>query len=124
MKLMVGLFVVLSGCATAPVAAVQEDSVRQRLSALPACQPGAEVGLLRVRPTVCTKKACDTACCNQCSWAATLETKSGQPAPVEPGRVQALLGVGESGLDCEIAAWAEALKGLSVAFDPSGCVVR
>lgn len=124
MRLRVFLLMVLSGCATAPVAPAQEDPVRQRLAALPACQAGAEVGVLRVRPTLCTKKACEAACCNQCSWVATLETKSGQSAPVEPARVQALLGVGESGLDCEIAAWAEALKGLSVALDPSGCVVR
>lgn len=124
MRLRVGLLMVLSGCATAPVAPAQEDPVRQRLAALPACQPGAEVGVLRVRPTLCTKKACEAACCNQCSWAATLETKSGQPEPVEPARVQGLLGVGESGLDCEIAAWAGALQGLSIALDPPGCVVR
>lgn len=124
MRLRVGLFFVLSGCATSPPAPARADPVRQRLSALPACQPGAEVGFLRVRPTVCTKKACEAACCNQCSWAATLETKSGQPVPVEAARVQTLLGVGESGLDCEIAAWAEALEGLSVALDPGECVVR
>lgn len=117
-----GLVLLLAGCATTPVTP-KGTTVRERLEALPRCEAGAEVGALGVRASLCTKKHCQEACCNQCSWAATFVTKNGQPVPADAARVQALLGVTESALDCEIVAWGEALAGQSLAIEP-GCVVR
>lgn len=125
--------VLLAGCATTSTsgggAVASKDQaalakVREALAALPRCEPGANVGALALRPTICTKMFCDEACCNQCSWAATFTGKSGQPQPVEPARVQELLHVTEGALDCEIAAWATALQGQSISLDAPGCVVR
>ena len=125
----------LAGCASTtasskdPVAAAPSKDkaalaqVRAALAALPRCEPGANVGALPVRATICTKMFCDEACCNQCSWAATFESKSGA-VPADPARVQQLLHVGEGAMDCEIAAWAEALKGQSLSLDAPACVVR
>lgn len=115
----------LAGCATsAPLSNGPVNPVRARLASLAACAPGAEVGALVVKAAICTKKHCEAACCNQCGWTATFETLNGQPVPVEPARVQALLGVNESALDCEIVAWGEALAGHSVSLDAPQCVVR
>lgn len=115
--------VLLTGCVTsAPLTKGPVNPTRARLEALPTCAPGAEVGVLTVRPTICTKMHCQEACCNQCSWEASFE-KNGQPSPVEAARVEALLGVTASALDCEIAAWGEALSGLSVSVEPP-CVAR
>jgi len=98
--------------------------VKSALAALPACTEGAQAGVLTVAPTTCTKKYCGTACCNQCSWAATFEGKNGQKTPADAAKVQAALTVGEGGLDCEVAAWGEALSGTSLALEPAACVVR
>ena len=132
-------WMLLAGCATSPGTlkgaasgpgpldareTAAASRVRAALEALPRCEAGAPVGVLTLRPTVCTKMFCEEACCNQCGWAATFEGKDGQPVPVEPARVQALLGVPESALECEIAAWAGALAGQSVSVDPPACVVR
>ncbi len=123
----------LTGCVTTPAtgtgSAPAADSspgaaVRERLKSLARCEAGADVGLLTPKATMCTKKHCQERCCNQCSWAATFQTKNGEEVPAEPARVQALLGVPESALDCEIAAWGEALAGQSVSLDAPGCVVR
>lgn len=117
---------VLAGCVTGaprgepPRGAI--DPTRARLEALPRCAAGADVGVLTVRAAMCTKMSCPEACCNRCSWAATLE-KQGQREPADPARVAALLGVTESALDCEVAAWNEALAGLVLSLDPA-CVVR
>lgn len=125
-----GLIFLLAGCATsagapksAPVSA-PKSGLQAALERLPACQAGADVGRLTVKATVCTKMFCDEACCNQCSWAATFENKSAQPVPVPLGRVQELLGVPESALDCEIVSWNQTLAGQSVSLDGAGCVVR
>lgn len=140
----VGLF--LSACATThaavplapeakaeaapmPLAAAGEPDVaaqahvRRALEALPRCQAGADVGHLVVRATVCTKMFCDSACCNRCGWAATYESMSGA-VEADRARVQTLLGLPESALDCEIAAWGRALAGQSLALDAPSCVVR
>ena len=115
------LFVVLlAGCVTTPKPAEKTS----RLGVLPKCEAGADVGLLTVKATLCTKKHCQTACCNQCSWSATFENMSAQRVPAEQARVQKLLGVAESALDCEIAAWAAELSGQSVSLEGTGCVVR
>ena len=115
----------LAGCATnATLSNGPVNPVRARLASLPACAPGAEVGVLVVKAAICTKKHCEAACCNQCGWTATFETRNGQPVPVEPARVQALLGVAQSALDCEIAGWAEALAGQSLSLEAPECVVR
>lgn len=113
----------LAGCVTsAPLMKGPVNPTRDRLDALPRCAAGAAVGVLTVRATTCTKMHCQEACCNHCSWEASFE-KNGQPAAVEAARVEALLGVTASALDCEIAAWGEALAGLSVSVDPA-CVAR
>lgn len=119
--------VFLAGCVTTPPAPPADSApgaaLRERLRSLSRCDAGAEVGVLEVRATICTKKHCQERCCNQCSWAATFQTMSGT-LPVDTARVQAVLGVPESALDCEIAAWREALAGQSVSLDPPGCAVR
>jgi hypothetical protein len=118
----------LVGCVTTPAAPPADSApgaaVREKLASLPRCAAGVEVGLLTPRATICTKKHCQERCCNQCSWAATFTTTGGEPLPVDVARVQALLGVPESAMDCEIAAWADALAGQSVSLDPPGCAVR
>lgn len=118
---LVGLLV---GCVTTPAPSWPSGSPLQaRLDALPRCQPGAEVGLLEVRATLCTRKHCQEACCNQCSWAATFQAMSGS-RPADQAQVQELLGLPESALDCEIAAWATALASQSISLDQPRCVVR
>jgi hypothetical protein len=97
--------------------------VRERLKTLAACEAGAKAGVLSVRATVCTKKHCQERCCNACSWAATFQPSGGEAVPAEPARVQALLGVPESALDCEVAAWGEALASQPVSLDPP-CALR
>lgn len=114
------LVVLLAGCVTTPPLVVKAS----RLESLPNCEAGADVGLLTVKANRCTLKHCQTACCNQCSWAATFEDKSGQPVPADQARVQKLLGVAQSALDCEIAAWAAELASQSVSLEGTGCVVR
>jgi hypothetical protein len=127
---LISSMLVLAGCVSTPTPAepappaAARSAQQQRLDSLPGCKPGAEVGLLTLSRAICTKMHCEQACCNQCTWAATLETKSGQPVPVEAARVQELLGLGESALDCEILAWAEALRTQSVSVEAPGCVVR
>lgn len=122
----VALLFLLAGCATSGGAPKEAPvrGVKAALQKLPACQAGADVGLLQVKPTLCTKMFCEAACCNQCSWAATFENKSGQPVPVPPARVQEWLGVPQSALDCEVAQWNEALTGQSVSLEGAGCLVR
>lgn len=126
-----GWVLLLAGCATSAgdpkTAAPTSETPRgpaAALAKLPPCQAGAEVGRLAVRAAMCTKKFCQEACCNQCSWAATFEDKSGQPVPAPQERVQALLGLPQSALDCEIADWNQALSGQSVSLEGPGCVVR
>lgn len=115
----------LAGCATlSPGSKGPVNPVGARLASLPACAPGTEVGALLVKAGICTKKHCEGVCCNQCGWTATFESRNGQPVPVEGARAQALLGVTDSALDCEIAAWAEALAGQSVSIAAPECVVR
>ncbi len=123
-RLSVGV-VLLAGCVTTPVSPrpVDQVSLQSRLDALPRCEAGADVGLISVKANMCTKKHCQTACCNQCSWSATFENKSAQPVPVDQARLQKLLGVTESALDCEIAAWSAELARQSVSLDGAGCVV-
>ena len=123
-----GLVVLLAGCATPSPPVSKSTPAPGGLSAalekLPTCAAGADVGVLKVRATLCTKKFCDEACCNQCNWAATFENKSGQPVPVAPERLQELLGLPAGALDCEIAAWGQTLSSQSVSVDGAGCVVR
>jgi hypothetical protein len=121
------VLLLLAGCATTPSGGPGADSkptIQTTLDALPRCSSGADVGLLIPKATMCTRKHCQEKCCNKCSWAATFETKNGQPVLADPAKVQALLGVPDSALDCEIAAWAEILASQSVALEPPGCVVR
>lgn len=130
--------VMLAGCATSSTTTkeavsgggevpAQEEAARARvraaLAALPRCAPGAPVGALTVRATVCTKMFCDQACCNQCGWAASFDTLSGA-LPADPARVRELLHLPESALECEIAAWSEALRGQSISLEAPACVVR
>lgn len=120
------LLMLLSGCVTDTAASASQpkkSALQEKLDALPRCEAGADVGVLTPRATICTKKHCQDACCNQCSWSATLETKNGQPTPVEQAKVQALLGLPAGALDCEIAAWAQTLASRSLSLE-AGCVVR
>ena len=117
---LVGLLV---GCVTTAPVRPSRSPLQARLDALPRCQPGAEVGLLTLRASLCTKKHCQEACCNQCSWAATFEAMSG-PQTADQSQVQALLGLPDSALDCEIVAWAAALADQSISLEQPGCVVR
>lgn len=121
-----GLIFLLAGCATSAGApkSAPLSGLAAALEKLPPCQAGADVGRLTVKATICTKKFCDEACCNQCGWEATFENKSGQPVPAPPARVQELLGVPESALDCEIVSWNQTLAAQSVSLDGAGCVVR
>jgi hypothetical protein len=100
------------------------SQVRSALEALPRCEAGAGAGLLTVKATTCTKMYCGKACCNQCSWEATLELKNGQKRPVEAARVKAALKVSDGALECEVAAWGEVLVKESLAFDATTCIVR
>lgn len=120
------LILLLSGCATTAHGPqpVEKVSLQSRIDALPKCADGADVGLITVKASLCTKKHCEAACCNQCSWVATFENKSAQPVPVDQARVQDLLGLAASALDCEIAAWTRELESQSVSLEGSGCVVR
>lgn len=124
-----GLIFLLAGCATTTTSAgapksAPKSGIAAALEKLAACQAGADVGRLTVKATICTKKFCDEPCCNQCSWAATFENKSAQPQPAPLERVQALLGLPESAMDCEIAQWNQTLAAQSVSLDGAGCVVR
>lgn len=138
-----GLLVLLlvAGCVTAKPSVATEPSVapertatagpqdaagaqvKSALERLPRCAPGAEAGALSLQPAACTKKFCHAACCNQCTWSATFDGMSGA-RPADKARVQAALGISESALDCEIAAWSQALAGQSVALEPAPCQVR
>lgn len=103
---------------------VATERVKAALAKLPTCQPGADVGRLMVRSTMCTRKFCQTACCNQCGWGASFEGMNGQPHPVELARVREVLDLGEGALDCEVKAWAVSLDGVSLQLDAPACVVR
>jgi hypothetical protein len=111
-----------TAAAASPVAAAQAR-VTEALARLPSCRPGADVGHLVVRPTVCTKMFCAAECCNRCGWEATYETMAGS-LPAERARVQAVLGLPDGALECEVAAWGRALSGQSIALDAPSCVVR
>ena len=129
----------LAGCATAEQKTSTTDAQRAvelpeteaagtlkaRLAAMPACQARAEVGVLELRPTICTRRACKTACCNACGWKATLQTKNGVSVPVDEAKVRTALKLKEgSAMECEVDAWTHALAGVTVGVDGEGCVVR
>jgi hypothetical protein len=135
-KLLMLCLVWAAGCATTSATSKEVVSgggspeqaaaakVHAALDAMPRCEAGANVGALVITATTCTKRFCNTACCNHCTWAASFEGKNGQPTPVEGARVVELLHVTDSSQDCEIAAWAGALQGTSLSVDAPGCVVR
>ena len=125
------VFLVLaSSCATVPAPQPEHGSkpvtpdvvARAKLEAvlarLPACGAGIETAVLVLSPTVCTERACASACCNACGWSA-----SAGGARVDERQVRALLELAEGGMDCEIAMWSEVLskRPLSVG---GGCVAR
>lgn len=132
--------VLLAACATtkdaknetadaAPAPELRETEaagkLKARLASMPACAAGVDVGVLELRPTICTKRFCKARCCNACGWKATLQTMSGVSMPVDEARVRAALQLGEgSAYECEIAAWTQALAGASVGLDGEACVVR
>lgn len=133
--MMLTVVVVLAGCTAAkkntetvkkaePVEIEARKTLQGALDVLPACAPGADPGVLEVRPTVCTRRACQTACCNSCGWKATLQTKTGQTVPAEKERVQQALQIPDGAMECEIDAWTKLLANTSVALEPQGCMVR
>lgn len=112
------------GCLLLSACVTSSPTVRaSKLDALPRCEAGANAGALTVKASICTKKHCEQACCNQCSWTASFEGKNGQPVTPDVAQVQALLGLSESALDCELAEWSTALTGQSVSLEPA-CLVR
>ena len=115
----------LLGCLLLSACVTGSPTVRpSKLETILKCEAGANVGALTVKANICTKKHCEQACCNQCSWTATFEGKNGQPVPADAAQVHALLGLPESALDCELAEWATALRGQAVSLDSPACVVR
>jgi hypothetical protein len=100
------------------------NQMRATLESLPRCAAGTSVGVMTVKPTVCTKMACQSACCNTCGWEATLELKNGETVSVPAARFREVLRVSESGLDCEVAAWAKVLVQSPMALDGTACVAR
>lgn len=125
----------LAGCATSGGAETKGDAadgragaaeaqLRSTLEALPKCEAGVEAGKLVIEATTCTKMFCGKDCCNQCSWSATLETKTGNKMPLDAAKVRSALKVGDSALECEVAAWGKALSASTVAVDGNACVVR
>lgn len=136
---MLGLLVVVSGCATTATEAKVEKAtdavalerdaqaaatLKATLAAMPRCEPGAEVGRVSVRATMCTRMACRQACCNGCGWAVRFEAKNGEAREVAAARAQELLKLTDGALDCEIAAWEQVLATESIGVDGAGCVVR
>jgi hypothetical protein len=104
--------------------ATATSELRAVLDALPKCEAGAEAGRVHVAATTCTKLYCGKACCNTCSWAATFEGKNGTPVPLDVETARALLKLKDGALDCEVAAWAQVLDGVSMAVEGTACVVR
>lgn len=103
------LFVLLlSGCGPASAFESGAQSVQlasaadlqHTLETLPTCGPDAQPVQLRAVKYICTKRHCDTACCNMCSW--KLATGPG-PGGTLVGA--AFLQLPGDAKDCEIEAW-------------------
>jgi hypothetical protein len=123
------LLVLVSACATAGLAegdgsvSRARDDIERGLAALPSCFAGVEAGRLIIAPTTCTERLCKASrCCNACEWSAQLQTNT-ISREVDPARVRQLLELGDSSMDCEIAAWTKALARARVSLTPA-CVVR
>ena len=100
-------------------------AVKSALDALPACSDASQGKPLSIALTMCTKKFCNTPCCNACGWAATQPGADGAPTPVDGERLKAVLKLSEgSVLDCEISAWNEAVAGHAVSLGEPACVAR
>ena len=100
-------------------------AVKSALDALPKCADANAAKPLTIAATMCTKKFCNTPCCNACGWAATQPGADGNPAPVDLARLKSLLNLrDENTLDCEISAWNEAVTGQSVSLGDPACVAR
>ncbi len=131
------LMVVLFACACSSAQKVEDEpaqslskpeaaraAVKSALDALPKCADASVAKPLTIAATMCTKKFCNTPCCNACGWAATQPGADGQPAQVDGARVTSLLKLGGHSLDCEISAWNEAVAGQSVSLGEPACVAR
>lgn len=100
-------------------------AVKSALDALPACGAASQARPVSITLTMCTKKFCNTPCCNTCGWAATQPGADGAPTPVDAERLKTLLKLGEgSALDCEVSAWNEAIAGQAVSLGDPACVAR
>lgn len=101
------------GAAAADAAALARRDAAAAVSRLQSCRelpkPSLTVGALRLAAKFCTEKKCSTACCNRCSWTATLAAPGGDRS-LEPTAVSRLLGGPPADpLECELAAWSDAL---------------
>lgn len=100
-------------------------AVKSALDALPACSDASQGKPLAIAATMCTRKFCNTPCCNACGWAATQPGADGAPAAVDSERLKAVLKLTESNvLDCEISAWNDAVTSQAVSLGEPACVVR
>lgn len=100
-------------------------AVKAALNALPACGDASRGKPLTIAATMCTRKFCNTPCCNACGWAATQPGADGAPATVDTERVKAVLKLSnESALDCEVSAWNKAVAGQAVSLGEPACVAR
>lgn len=100
-------------------------AVKAALDALPTCADASAAKPLTIAPTVCTRKFCDTPCCNACGWAATQPGADGAPVRLDNAQVKAALKLSdEKTLDCEVMAWGEAVAGQSVSLGDQSCVAR
>jgi hypothetical protein len=132
------LMVVLFACACSSAQKVEDapaqnlskadaarTAVKNALAALPACTDASAAKPLTIATTMCTRKFCNTPCCNACGWAATQPGADGNPAPIDNARVTSVLKLAnEHTMDCEIAAWGEAVAGQSVSLGEPACVAR
>mgnify|MGYP007112208191 CR=1 FL=1 len=131
------LGVLSAGCAApqpkedAPVSVVAAsrdalagDGVKAALAALPVCEAGVRTAPLTIETTFCTRKYCETPCCNGCGWRATQPDEAGELVALDPERVRAVLKLGESSLDCEVKAWAAAVSGQPISLGEPACVAR
>lgn len=97
--------------------------VEKALSALARCEPGREVQGVTVEPSGCTRMFCREACCNQCTWKATAVGLDGVAEDVT-GRLGLALALPDSALECEVAAWRQALAAKDLGLTAPFCVVK
>jgi len=132
------LMVVLVACACSSAQKVEDAptqnlskpdaarvAVKNALAALPACTDASAAKPLTIATTMCTRKFCNTPCCNACGWAASQPGADGTPVTLDAARVTSVLKLAtDNTMDCEITAWGEAVAGQAVSLGEPACVAR